>query len=103
MGCFILVESRFAKEPICPPHLFKNKFVLFGFIGNFLIGIAFFSLVYYLPTFFQIVRGDTATVSGVELIPLVLVVSIVAAFSGQFTSYFGKWYIILNQIRAFNI
>ena len=45
-----------------------------------------------MPTFFQIVRGDTATLSGVELIPLVLVVNIFSTASGQFTSRMGNWY-----------
>ena len=108
IGVFALIESRFAKEPICPPRLFKNKNVLLGFIGNFFIGIAFFSLTFYLPTFFQIVRGDTATLSGVELIPLILLVSIIATASGQFTSRLGNWYdsyfvVSLSWFRVYTV
>ena len=91
IGVFALIESRFAKEPICPPRLFKNKNALFTFIGNFLMGIAYFSFLFYLPSFFQLVRGDSALVSGVELIPLVLVVNIVSIASVQFTSRWGNW------------
>ena len=90
-GGFIWIESRVVGEPICPPGLFGNGSILFGFLGNFLIGVVFYSLVYYLPIFFQILRGDTATLSGIELIPLILVLNLILTISGQLTTRLGKW------------
>ncbi|KAI8055353.1 major facilitator superfamily domain-containing protein [Syncephalis plumigaleata] len=72
------VESRIAAEPIVP-------------LGSFLLGWGFFSPVYYLPVFFQAVRGYTATQSGLILLPFVLPVSITAIISGTVASRLGNW------------
>lgn len=63
-GLLAFVESKFAKEPILPPRLFKNRSILAIIITNWWFGLTFFSLMYYLPIYFQIVKGDTAMWSG---------------------------------------
>ncbi|KAI8143108.1 major facilitator superfamily domain-containing protein [Fennellomyces sp. T-0311] len=67
---FIVVETKYAKEPLMPPRLFKNKTVVAILITSGLFGMCFFPVAYTLPTYFQVVRGDTATWSGIRLLPL---------------------------------
>lgn len=64
VALFVVVESRFAREPILPPRLFKNRSVSSTLITNFFFGVNFFALVYYLPVYFQVVKGDSAMWSG---------------------------------------
>lgn len=40
-------------------HLFKRLHVVGCFTTNFFQGMAFFSLVYYVPLYFQVVKGDS--------------------------------------------
>ncbi|CAO3651421.1 unnamed protein product [Cunninghamella echinulata] len=81
-GLLAFVESKFAKEPILPPRLFKNRSILAIIITNWWFGLTFFSLMYYLPIYFQIVKGDTAMWSGIRLIPLQLVICVVSVSTG---------------------
>ncbi|RIA93943.1 major facilitator superfamily domain-containing protein [Glomus cerebriforme] len=95
VGCigyilFAVIETKFAIEPVAPPHLFKRLHVVGCFSTNFFQGMAFFSLVYYVPLYFQVVRGDSATASGLELIPYILGVVIASIFTGQAVSRTDK-------------
>jgi len=87
---FVFVESR-APEPILPLELFRNRtFVVTSAIG-FIIGLALFGSVTYLPVFLQVVKGKSPTSSGLQLTPMMgglLVTSIVA---GRLISRFGRY------------
>ncbi|KAF2105870.1 putative efflux pump antibiotic resistance protein [Lophiotrema nucula] len=50
----------------------KNRSLLVGGIFEFFISGAFYVALFYLPIYFQIVKGASAIASGVRLIPLVL-------------------------------
>lgn len=53
----------------------------------------FYATLYYLPTYFQIVRGTSAIRSGVLLLPLVTVQTIVSFGAGMLQSKTGDyWY-----------
>jgi EmrB/QacA subfamily drug resistance transporter len=87
---FLVAESR-AAEPILPLHLFRNRvFVVTGAIG-FVIGFALFGALTYLPLFQQVVRGDTPTESGLQLIPVMGGVLIGSIGSGQVITATGRY------------
>ncbi|KAI8575503.1 hypothetical protein K450DRAFT_261509 [Umbelopsis ramanniana AG] len=86
-----VVESRFAKEPIMPPRLFKSRSVVAIMCTNFFFGSTFFAMVYYLPVYMQVVRGDSATQSGLRLIPMQLVICVLSTGAGWAISRFGQW------------
>lgn len=86
-----VVESRFAKEPIMPPRLFKSRSVVAIMCTNFFFGATFFAMVYYLPVYMQVVRGDSATESGLRLIPMQLVICVLSTGVGWTISRFGQW------------
>ncbi len=87
---FVAVESR-ASEPILPLTLFRNRtFVVTSAIG-FIIGLALFGSITYLPLFLQVVKGMSPTKSGLQLTPMMgglLVTSIVA---GRTISRWGRY------------
>jgi len=66
---FVFVEHR-AQEPILPLELFRNRtFVVTSAIG-FIIGLALFGSITYLPVFLQVVKGKSPTASGLQLTPM---------------------------------
>ncbi|KAI8097268.1 major facilitator superfamily domain-containing protein [Halteromyces radiatus] len=73
---FPVIESRFAREPILPPRLFKNRSVVSILITNWWFGLNFFAIVYYLPVYFQVVKGDSAMWSGIRLIPMQMLICV---------------------------
>jgi MFS family permease len=90
VGIFILVERR-AAEPVLPLHLFKERAFSVTSIVGFIIGFAMFGAITYLPVFFQVVRGLSPTVSGVQILPLMAGLLIVSIGSGQIISRTGKY------------
>ncbi|MFO0882484.1 MAG: MFS transporter, partial [Candidatus Saccharimonadales bacterium] len=66
----------------------------------FLIGIAMFGAIIYLPLFAQIVQGASATNSGIILLPLVVAMATTSILSGQIISRTGK-YKVMAIIGAF--
>jgi len=68
---FIRVENR-ASDPILPLNLFKDRMFSTSCITGFLIGIAMFGALSFIPLFVQAVIGTSATAAGSVLTPLML-------------------------------
>ncbi|KAI8074951.1 major facilitator superfamily domain-containing protein [Gongronella butleri] len=79
---FALVESRFAVEPIMPPRLFHKRTIVAIASTNFWFGVNFFAIVYYLPIYFQVVKGDSAMWSGIRLIPMQMLIAVASSMAG---------------------
>jgi EmrB/QacA subfamily drug resistance transporter len=86
---FVIVEMR-VPEPIVPPSLFRIRAFTVSVAAIFLAALGFFAAVVFLPRWFQVVNGSSATESGYQILPLLggLIVSAVA--SGQFVSRTGR-------------
>lgn len=87
---FILREHK-AAEPVIPLRLFKNDIFSVSVLLSLLAGAGMFGAIIFLPEYQQIVRGYSATKSGLELLPLIagLLVSVVT--SGRLVSKFGHY------------
>src|SRR5262249_6514766 len=87
---FVLAEAR-AAEPILPLALFKNRaFTVTSAIG-FIVGVALFGSVTYLPLYLQIVKGHSPTASGLLLTPMMAGVLISSITSGNVISRTGRY------------
>src|SRR4051812_2304477 len=87
---FVLAERR-AAEPILPPRLWTNRvFAVTSAIG-LVVGFALFGALTYLPLYQQVVRGQSPTSSGLQLLPVMggLLASSIA--SGQLISRTGRY------------
>ncbi len=87
---FVAAESR-AAEPILPLRLFRNGVFRATSAIGFVIGFALFGALTYLPLFQQVVRGDSPTESGLQLIPVMAGVLIGSIGSGQIISATGRY------------
>jgi EmrB/QacA subfamily drug resistance transporter len=87
---FIFVESR-AREPIVPLSLFRNRTFTISVIAFFLSSFGFFAAVVFLPRWFQVVIGSSATESGYQILPLLGGLIISATVSGQIVSRTGRY------------
>jgi EmrB/QacA subfamily drug resistance transporter len=87
---FVLVEARVA-EPILPLSLFRNRtFAVTSAVG-FIVGLALFGAVTYLPLYLQVVKGVSPTRSGLQLTPLMLGLLVTSVLSGQLISRWGRY------------
>jgi EmrB/QacA subfamily drug resistance transporter len=90
IGAFVVVESR-VPEPILPLSLFRNRtFAVTSAVG-FVVGLALFGAVTYLPLYLQIVKGVSPTRSGLQLTPLMLGLLVTSVLSGQLISRWGRY------------
>jgi EmrB/QacA subfamily drug resistance transporter len=88
---FGFVEHKHAKDPILPLDLFKNPIFRVSVIIVFLIGMAMFGAILYIPLFAQDVLGRSATNSGVILTPMILTLVAVSIANGQIISRTGRY------------
>ncbi|WP_419992399.1 MDR family MFS transporter [Streptomyces boninensis] len=92
IGCalFAWAETR-AKEPMLPMRLFRNPVFTVCSILSFIVGFAMLGAMTFLPVYLQYVHGDSATVSGVRTLPMVIGLLIASLFSGNFVSKTGRY------------
>ncbi len=90
LALFLLVESR-AAEPILPLHLFRMRVFTVASAVGFIVGLALFGTITYLPLFLQLVTGASATNSGLLLLPLMGGVLTSSIVSGQVISRTGRY------------
>jgi EmrB/QacA subfamily drug resistance transporter len=84
-------RERYAAEPIIPLELFRNRVFSVASILSFLVGIVMFGALIFLPEYQQIVRGDSATKSGLMLLPLVVGLMGASVTSGRLISKLGRY------------
>nr|KAJ3418714.1 hypothetical protein HK105_007946 [Polyrhizophydium stewartii] len=100
---FAVVEAKFAVEPLIPPSMFENRSVYALLAIPIFLGASFTSFIYYLPTYFQTVRGYTATSAGLALIPfmagvfgLTIITGLLISRTGYITPFFFVGHIVLT-------
>jgi EmrB/QacA subfamily drug resistance transporter len=87
---FIFAEWR-AVEPILPLELFRNRNFSVSSTVGFIVGVALFGSVTYLPIYLQVVKGETPTASGLQLMPMMLGMLVTSIVSGRIISRWGRY------------
>ena len=87
---FVAAERR-AEEPILPLGLFRNRVFTVTSIVGFIVGLALFGSVTYLPLYLQIVKGHSPTASGLQMTPMMAGVLVSSIASGQLITRFGRY------------
>jgi EmrB/QacA subfamily drug resistance transporter len=87
---FVWVESR-AREPIVPLHLFRIRAFTASVIAFFFAMMGFFAAVVFLPRWYQVVQGTSATSSGYQILPLLLGLIASATVAGQIVARTGRY------------
>ena len=91
IGLFFVHEWKFAKYPVMPVRLFKNRSNCAALLTSFCHGSTFIAGSYFLPLYFQTVLGANALLSGVYLLPYVLALSFQSAAVGIFIRKTGRY------------
>ncbi|KVK98696.1 MDR family MFS transporter [Burkholderia cepacia] len=90
IGGFVY-EERLAAEPIMPLELFRHRtFVLVSLIG-FVVGIALFGSVTFIPLYLQVVKGSTPSQAGLQLLPMMGGMLVTSVVSGRLISRLGSY------------
>lgn len=87
---FIWVESR-AAEPVLPLQLFRNNTFLISNSVGFLVGMAMFGSITFLPLYLQTAKGVSPTGSAIQLIPMMVGLIGASTLSGFIMSKTGRY------------
>jgi EmrB/QacA subfamily drug resistance transporter len=87
---FVLVELR-ASEPIIPMRLFRNSIFSIANLFGFLIGVAMFGAMIFIPVYLQVVDGMTPTESGLAMLPMVVGIFTTSITAGRLMSRNGRY------------
>ncbi len=90
---FLMVEAR-AAEPVLPLHVFRNRNFSLATGMSFLLGLAMFGALTFLPIYQQTVQHLSATGSGLMLIPMMLGSTVTSLIAGQVTTRTGRYKVL---------
>ncbi|KAA8895635.1 major facilitator superfamily domain-containing protein [Sphaerosporella brunnea] len=88
---FIYFQITRGDRATIPLRVLKQRSILAGCGVAFGIGAAFMILVYYIPIWFQAIKGVSATASGIRQLPLILGVTIFSIVAGGLTTWLGYY------------
>jgi EmrB/QacA subfamily drug resistance transporter len=100
LAVFVWVESR-ATEPMIPLHLFRIRTFWVSMVAVFTAMFGFFGAVYFLPLWYQVVKGASATASGYNLLPFLFGLILSSVASGFLVSRTGRYKWLLVASLAF--
>ncbi|KAJ5373715.1 Major facilitator superfamily domain general substrate transporter [Penicillium concentricum] len=87
--CIIQVWKQ--DDATVPPRLLKNRNVLGAVIHATFLGGSFFVFGYYLPIWFQAVKEDSASESGINNLPMVIAMIVFSALGGLLVNILGYY------------
>ncbi|KAL0580750.1 MFS sugar transporter [Marasmius crinis-equi] len=99
---FIGIQIWKQDDATVPPRILKQRSIMASAWFAFSLGASFFIMVYYIPIWFQAVKGTSAVKSGIDNLPMILGVVIASLISGAMisaTGYYTPW-MILSTILA---
>ncbi|TGJ82165.1 hypothetical protein E0Z10_g6613 [Xylaria hypoxylon] len=100
---FGLCEWWQGERAIIIPRLFTRREIGLSAVYSILQSGAFFSMIYYLPIYFQAIRGSSPIISGVQNLPYILAAMAGALGAGIFISSSGLSTLLMIVGAAFGI
>jgi hypothetical protein len=103
-GCliilFIIIQIRLGDDATLPPRILSQHTVLAAVSFSIMFGAAFFLLLFYLPVYFQTIKGSSATKSGIDTLPFMLSTVISSMVAGGLVTWVGYYtpFLIVGSI-----
>ncbi|KAI1414207.1 putative MFS aflatoxin efflux pump [Hypoxylon sp. FL1857] len=88
---FSAVQVLMPKTATIPPRIFKQRSILAGNWSTVCLGGHMMIFVYFLPIWFQAIKGASAVDSGIRLLPITLSMVVASITNGIFVSKIGYY------------
>ncbi|KAJ5639006.1 uncharacterized protein N7484_006868 [Penicillium longicatenatum] len=88
---FMWIQHRGQDRATVPPRLIKNRNVWGAAWYAMALGGCYFVLVYYLPIWFQAIKGASAMKSGIMNLPMIIAVVVVSVLAGGLITACGYY------------
>ncbi|TEY56427.1 hypothetical protein BOTCAL_0225g00070 [Botryotinia calthae] len=86
---FIIQQFRRGERATIPPRIFSQRTVLSACLFSCFMSMGLYTHIYYLPFYFQAVKGTTAEASGIRTIPYLGSVIVSSIFAGAGITVLG--------------
>lgn len=93
---FGFYEIYIARNPVIPSNLFRQPTALVNYFGTFIHGVVLWSLLYYLPLYYEGVKNYSPLIVGVAVFPETFTVAPASVIVGVLMS--RKYFCTLNPI-----
>jgi hypothetical protein len=77
-----VIQSKKADLATLPPRIISQRSMAFGVWASFTIGAATFVLTYFIPVWFQAIKGTSATQSGINYLPMPISATVFSIIAG---------------------
>lgn len=91
MILFVVIQSRSGERATLPPRIIKQRSIAVGSVVSLSMSSAFMILVFYVPLWFQAIKGVSATKSGIMNLPLILGVTVLSIVAGVGITIIGYY------------
>jgi MFS family permease len=88
---FLGVQVWKGDHATVPPRLMKNRNIWGGSLFGAMLGGAFFVMIFWIPIWFQAIKGTTAVRSGIDNLPMVLGTVICSIVTGAAVTFLGYY------------
>lgn len=88
---FLGVQLWKKDKGLVPPRIISQRSIAAGFIFAFCGSAAMMIMVYYLPIWFQAVKGVDPLQSGIMTLPMILSMTLASLVAGAFTTKIGYY------------
>lgn len=91
LAVFVWIEHRMGDDALIPPRVFRNRVFAQGIVIAMIVGAVMFGGISMLPQYFQVLRGSSPMVAGLQMLPMVLGLMLGSILSGQLISRTGRY------------
>lgn len=88
---FITFELYVAEGPLIPLYIFRYRTALINYFGTLVQGIILWCLLYYMPLYYEAVKGYSPLISGIACFPETFTVTPASIFVGVVVSKTGRY------------
>lgn len=88
---FVIFEEFLAKEPLIRMDVFKNRTNAASYFETVFHGMILWCILYYLPLYYETVKGQTPILAGISLFPETFTVAPTAVVTGILITKTGRY------------
>lgn len=88
---FVIYEIYVAKTAVIPLHIFNNRTAAVNYIGTLIHGMILWCVLYYLPLYYEAVKGYSLIIVGVACFPETFTITPASVFVGVAVSITGRF------------
>jgi hypothetical protein len=100
LGIFVFLQFKGGDYATVPIHIISQRSVASGVYFSVLSPGSMMVIIYYLPIWFQAIKGVSAVHSGIDTLPLVMALVVASIIAGAITSKTGYY---VGQLIACSI